>query len=355
MTHDASLEGAVRLLLAEARARATDRMGRRPADLVTIGLDDRETLAAIEVLEAVGARTFDDAVPRPVPSPDTIRRADPGAALLADARVVLLRLPKSLAALEELSGLVRTHARPDAILLGTARTKHLSPGANGVLAADFASVSASLGRWKSRVLVAEGARPGPPARSFPLREHVGELGFDVVAHGGAFAGPRLDLGTRVLLDVLDRATVETDAVGTVLDLGCGTGVLATSIARRRPSAEIIASDRSWAASASARATVDAAGVGARVTVRQEDAAAGVPDTSVDLVLLNPPFHEGHAVEERLADRLFEAAARVLRPGGRLLTVYNSHLRHRAALERIVGRTSQLERTSKFTVTSSVRR
>ena len=50
--------------------------------------------------------------------------------------------------------------------------------------------------------------------------------------------------------------------------------------------------------------------------------------------------------------MFEAAARVLRPGGELWTVWNSHLAYKPTLERIVGPTRQIARTPKFTVTAS---
>ena len=57
----------------------------------------------------------------------------------------------------------------------------------------------------------------------------------------------------------------------------------------------------------------------------------MPDGSVDLVVCNPPFHVGAAVVTTAADRLFAAAARVLRPGGELWTVYNSALRYKPTL------------------------
>jgi 16S rRNA (guanine1207-N2)-methyltransferase len=76
---------------------------------------------------------------------------------------------------------------------------------------------------------------------------------------------------------------------------------------------------------------------------------------VDLVVCNPPFHSGATVSEDLAARLFAGAARVLRPGGELWCVYNSHLPHRDALRRIVGPTRQVSRDPAFTVTASTRR
>jgi 16S rRNA (guanine1207-N2)-methyltransferase len=90
-------------------------------------------------------------------------------------------------------------------------------------------------------------------------------------------------------------------------------------------------------------------------VLRDDAAAGLPDGSVDLVVCNPPFHVGAAVVTTAADRLFAAAARVLRPGGELWTVYNSALRYKPTLAGLIGPTTVAHRTPKFTVTVSTRR
>ena len=89
-----------------------------------------------------------------------------------------------------------------------------------------------------------------------------------------------------------------------------------------------------------------------MTVTRDDAFGDQPDASLDLVVLNPPFHLGATVHTGAASKLFAAAARVLKPGGELVTVYNSHLGYRAELTRVVGPTDELSRTSKFTVTRS---
>ncbi|MFP3607582.1 hypothetical protein SB753_37640, partial [Paraburkholderia sp. SIMBA_053] len=88
----------------------------------------------------------------------------------------------------------------------------------------------------------------------------------LVAHGGAFAGARLDIGTRVLLEVLclggsqllknglirvengangsenggSSGAVNGDRPSRVLDLGCGTGALAVSYALAHPGPQVIA-------------------------------------------------------------------------------------------------------------------
>ncbi|WP_280389426.1 class I SAM-dependent methyltransferase, partial [Nocardia wallacei] len=109
-----------------------------------------------------------------------------------------------------------------------------------------------------------------------------------------------------------------------------------------------------AAGAAARATAAVNGVADRVTVLRDDAMAGVAGHSADLVLCNPPFHVGAAVHTGSAIKMFSETGRVLRPGGELWTVYNSHLNYRGVMERLVGKTDVVGRNRKFTVTRSVR-
>jgi 16S rRNA (guanine1207-N2)-methyltransferase len=275
-----------------------------------------------------------------------------GPELLAGAAVVLLALPRSLDALDEVAGLVARHAAPGVVVVAGGRDKHMSRSMNDVLAAHFADVRASLGRQKARVLHAAGPRADAPEPAWPARVRHDDLGLVVAAHGAAFAGARVDIGTRYLLEHLDRAV--PDAVLAV-DLGCGTGVLSTALAAARPGLAVVATDESAAAVASARATVEANGVADRVRVQRARGTAGIEDGSVDLVVLNPPFHVGAAVLDGVALQLFAEAARVLRPGGELWCVWNSHLHYRPRLQATVGPTRQVARSSKFTVTASARR
>jgi 16S rRNA (guanine1207-N2)-methyltransferase len=279
----------------------------------------------------------------------TYRSVPLSAELASGARVVLVQAPKALDALREIAEVVAAAAAPDVTVLVGGRVKHMTHAMNDVLRDSFTDVSAGLARQKSRVLTARGPRPGPS--SFPRSHDHPDLDLTVRAHGAAFAGTKIDLGTRTLLGCLDRMR----PAGTALDLGAGTGVLAAALARNRPELTVLAIDQSAAAVASAAATADANGLADRIRVVRDDAAATVPDGSVDLVVCNPPFHLGAAVVTTAADRLFAAAARVLRPGGELWTVYNSALRYKPTLARVVGPTTVARQTPKFTVTVSTRR
>jgi 16S rRNA (guanine1207-N2)-methyltransferase len=267
-------------------------------------------------------------------------------ALLRDASLVLLRLPKSLEQLDDIARSIAAWASPDVRVFAGARLKYMTRAMNEVLAKSFDRVDVTLARQKSRVLIASGPRAmEPPVAARVFND---ELDLWVGSVGGVFAGTALDIGTRAMLETFgDLPSYET-----AIDLGCGTGILAAYLKHRSPSARVIASDASAVAVAAARETMAANDLD--VEVVREDSLASQANASADLVVLNPPFHDGGAVTTDIARKLFEDAGRVLRPGGQLWTVWNSHLTYKPALARLVGPTVEVSRTPKFTVTASTR-
>lgn len=260
----------------------------------------------------------------------------------------LMRLPKSLAALDEMTGLIGAVAADGVRLFAGGRVKHMTRSMNDVLARHFTTVEAGLGRQKSRVLRAHGPKPAESGR-WPEREHHDDLDLTVCAHGGVFAGARIDLGTRLLITCLDQ--IDTEAVD-VIDLACGTGILACLTARKLPRAAVIALDASLAASRSAEATAAANGLENRVAVRRADGLLEVADASADHILCNPPFHRGSTKDSTPAQEMIMEAGRVLRPGGEMLTVFNAHLPYLAWLRDAVGATTILARDRHYLVTRS---
>ena len=357
-----AVDASDRLILDEA---AADLAAAGPGEVVV--LEDHYgalTLGAAALHGARGIRTHQDglsgeqALARNAAESglaEAYRSLPLGEELLAGARVVLLQLPRSLSALDELADAVRRFASPHVRVFAGGRIKHMTIAMNEVLGRHFGELQVSPARQKSRVLIASAPLPVTDAPAWPRVARHDDLtlglSLTVCAHGAAFAGTTIDIGTRFLLEFLDR--MKPDA-GSAIDLGCGTGVLAASLARRRPGLRLIATDQSAAAVASARATREANGVADRVRVVRDDALGSRPDASAELIVLNPPFHIGSSVHAGIALKLFEDAARVLRPGGELWTVWNTHLGYRPALTRIVGPTHQVARNAKFTVTVSTR-
>lgn len=269
-----------------------------------------------------------------------------GPATIAGVESVLLRLPKSLGALAEYVQQVAAWAAPTVRIVAGGRDKHLTTAMNEVLAGSFDRVWASRGRQKSRVLHAEGARPGPV--TWPHTTRIAELGLVLVSHGGVFAGDRLDGGTRLLIQALDGNSPPRGR--RAVDLGCGSGLIAAWLATRGH--QVLAVDVSWAACRSAAATATANRVA--VSVQRTDGLAGATPGSVDLVVCNPPFHRGGAKDSTPGFDLVRTAAPALSGGGELWTVFNSHLPYLAFLRAEVGPTRVVRRDRHYTVTRSVR-
>lgn len=296
--------------------------------------------------------------------------------LFDGVRLVILRLPRPLEALEEVAWQAARWGADDVVLVGAERERHLNRSMNAELERHFTQVRASRGAHRSRALIATEPRhragsaqarlsapPRLPRRGEAALElpTVGErIPVHLRAHGGTFGAARLDPGTRLLLQtVLDdpRRRTWLQGLDSVVDLGCGNGTVsaALALATGADGPRIHASDDSASAVRSTGHTLRANQVADRVQVVQDDGLGSLPDDCVDLVVLNPPFHRGTEVTTDLAHWLFEESARVLRPEGRLWCVWNSHLRYRPVLTRLLGPTEQLTRDRTFTVTESRRR
>ena len=202
-----------------------------------------------------------------------------GPDLVRGARVVLVRLPRSLEALRDIAGVIAAHAAPEVVVFAGGRIKHMTLGMNDVLRENFGRLDVSHARQKSRVLVAREPHDG----SDPAPRQASHDGIVVCAFGGAFAGASIDIGTRLLLDHLPGPTGRlpgaTAEPGAVIDFACGTGVIAAALALRHPDLRVLATDQSAAAVASAMATARANGVEGRVEVVRDDMLDGQEEES----------------------------------------------------------------------------
>jgi 16S rRNA (guanine1207-N2)-methyltransferase len=140
-----------------------------------------------------------------------------------------------------------------------------------------------------------------------------------------FAASQLDEGTRLLIDALQ---VRPDDVA--LDIGCGAGFLGLYIARHAPQGHVTMVDVSLAAVEATQHEVDQSGL-INVSVLPSDGAQAVLDQRFDLVVTNPPFHQGGIQTMAIATRFISEAAQVLKPRGRFYLVANRFLKYEPAL------------------------
>lgn len=140
------------------------------------------------------------------------------------------------------------------------------------------------------------ARPAAPDERRTITVRLAGRDVDVTTATGVFSSHRIDLGTRVLL----REVPRPPSHGHLLDLGCGWGPLALTMAMLSPEATVWAVDVNERALDLVRrnaAELDLPGVRA---VRPDE----VPDVPLDALWSNPPIRVGkETLHEMLASWL----------------------------------------------------
>jgi 16S rRNA (guanine1207-N2)-methyltransferase len=84
-----------------------------------------------------------------------------------------------------------------------------------------------------------------------------------------------------------------------------------------------------------------------------DGTACLPDESLDAIVTNPPFHRGVAKDSDATLALFADAARVLRPGGELWVVFNSHLPWRTHLDQFAQQTELIAQNRNYMLVRAI--
>lgn len=275
--------------------------------------------------------------------------------------LVLVKLPKSSALLEDQLCRLAPHLAPGAVVVGAAMAKHLHSSTLALIERVLGPTSTSLAQKKARLVF---VTPEPdavaPVSPWPVVVDAGAGRPTMVNHANVFSRERLDVGTRFLLDHLPT----TEGPCEVVDLGCGNGVVGVAVAAANPEATVTFVDESYMAVASAEATYRAnlgdAGIDGRARFVVGDGielpAAGdlIERGSIDLIVNNPPFHDDHAVGDAIAWQMFTESHRALVAGGELRVVGNRHLAYHAKLKRIFGNCKVVASNSKFVVYTAVR-
>jgi len=259
------------------------------------------------------------------------------------AAVALVRLPRSQRRLGYLLARLAPVLSPGTPVLLGARSKEVQKSTVRQVEAVIGPARSTLARHRSRLIRAERDSrevSGPDARTWQLGKQL-----QIRALPGVFGEQRLDGGSRLLLDSVES----WPEVEQLVDLGCGAGPLGLSAAALNPQARVLFCDASHLAVASARQSFGASELTNEVRFRVTDVLEGEPDESADLVLLNPPFHQGRAITRGLASRMFSESARVLRPTGRLLMVGNRHLGYHVGLRAAFAQVELLGSDPRFVV------
>lgn len=226
------------------------------------------------------------------------------------------------------------------------------------------------------IVVVDGAKTdGIEAIAKGLRERVGLLGQVSKAHGkclwfrpsdaladwrrpdsletpdgitapGVFSADGADPASVALAAALPQTLK-----GRAADLGAGWGWLSREILRRPGVTALDLVEADHAALGCARRNV----TDPRAQFHWADATRWVPETPLDLVVMNPPFHVGRRADPALGRAFVAAAARVLAPHGHLWLVANRHLPYETTLDTLFRDTTEIGGDSRFKILHAARK
>ncbi|MGW7432654.1 methyltransferase [Streptomyces sp. NPDC054861] len=342
---DADLSGTVAVVGDRWGALATALAARRPGRLVQVGDSYLGRRATAENLARAGV------------DPDAVRLLTTQEPPPARVDVLIVRVPKSLALLEDQLHRLAPAVHEGTVVLGTGMVKEIHTSTLQLFETILGPTRTSLAAKKARLIFCTpdpgldpGANPWPYRYALPA-DAPAAAGRTVVNQAGVFCADRLDIGTRFFL----RHLPGNLGSARVVDLGCGNGVVGLAVALAEPEAELVFTDESYQAVASAEENFRThLGADRTATFAVGDGTADLAAESVDLVLANPPFHSHQATTDRTARRMFTDARRVLRPGGELWVVGNRHLGYHVTLRRIFGSCELVAGEPKFVVLRAVK-
>ncbi|ECW1183708.1 TPA: 16S rRNA (guanine(1207)-N(2))-methyltransferase RsmC [Salmonella enterica subsp. houtenae serovar 43:z4,z32:-] len=183
---------------------------------------------------------------------------------------------------------------------------------------------------------------------FSLESYWAEYSIDgltIKTLPGVFSRDGLDAGSQLLLSTLTPHTK-----GKVLDVGCGAGVLSAALASHSPKVRLTLCDVSAPAVEASRATLAANGLDGEVFASNVFSEV---KGRFDMIISNPPFHDGMQTSLDAAQTLIRGAVRHLNSGGELRIVANAFLPYPKILDETFGFHDVIAQTGRFKVYRTV--
>ncbi|OUL59212.1 methyltransferase [Pseudoalteromonas ulvae] len=171
--------------------------------------------------------------------------------------------------------------------------------------------------------------------------NIKDTSIDVISMPGVFNHGALDNGTELLLN-----NMTPPSSGTVLDFGCGAGVISAYLGKMNPDLSFLCLDVSAFAAKATELTLQANHINGKVLL--SNGLQKMTD-SVDHIVTNPPFHTGLNTDYDITEKFIKEAKKVLKPKGTVTIVANSFLKYPPLLEQAFGQYQQVCKNTKFTV------
>lgn len=265
---------------------------------------------------------------------------------------VLIKIPKSNALLEDQLYRIRPHINKDTKIISAAMVKNIHNSTLKLFSNIIGPTKTSLAQKKARLIFSEADENIKPGTSpYPGAYILENTAYKIINHANVFSRESLDIGTRFFLQHLPQ----DEKYKTIIDLGCGNGVVGLIAAEKNPKAKLLFFDESYMAIESAKENFHRAFLSGReAEFKVNDSLSDVQPDSVDLILNNPPFHQQHAIGSDVAWDMFKQSENVLKQQGELWVVGNRHLGYHVKLKKLFGNCKMVASNEKFVILMSVK-
>ena len=281
-------------------------------------------------LQSSGASVTFDAVPEP----------------LTPCASIILNLPREKERLGMMLHALAAWMSTDTALWVVGENRAGIKSAGRHLERCFQSVSKLDSARHCGVFEATGPRKDTPFTLSDYAEHwpveFGGKRIEVVSLPGVFAHGRLDNGSRLLLQTLEKLQPSDR----ILDFACGSGVIGCSLLAMDTGAELTLLDVSALALESSRLTLVQNGL--KGALLASDGLSEL-EGKYDWVISNPPFHRGVSNDLEIAAEFFRRAGTFLSENGRIVIVCNRHLPYASWLRNHFEQVLLLDENAEFVI------
>jgi len=286
-------------------------------------------------------------------TPDNMQLQNSLQPLPENVKIILIKIPKTLAFLEFLLQKLSTVISADTLVIAAAKVKMIHNSTLALFEQYIGTTKTSLAKKKSRLIFSLVDQKNIPEKEVAITWEVEKYQWKVHNHANVFSRTHLDIGGRYLMDNLPKGNFKK-----VIDLGCGNGVVGMAAAVAYSSAQITFIDESYMAIDSARINMiknlnDQQAEIARFVVN--NSLVGFKENCADLILCNPPFHQQQAITDHIAWNMFNDAHFCLAENGELVIVGNRHLDYQDKLDRIFGNCQLVSENKKFLILRAIKK
>lgn len=173
-----------------------------------------------------------------------------------------------------------------------------------------------------------------------------DLSLNLSSKAGIYGADKIDQGSLFLCDtVLEHCGAI--AFDKILDIGCGNGLISLVLSKAFTSSEFIATDNN--VTAVALCELNFANNSVKGSVVLDDCAESIESKQFDLIVSNPPFHQGFDTSENLTIRFLAATERLLTKKGEAWFVMNRFLKIESLAKRTTLQLDLMSENSQFKI------